>query len=113
MYSWTRLLTWTRLLKILVLGVTCLGLAGCPFPPRIYRMDIRQGNAITPEMVQALRKGMPKDEVQDILGTPALQHMLNSERWDYYYYFKSGITGAESEKHFTVFFHNGRLIHWN
>lgn len=104
--------SWTRLLAVFVLGITCLGLAGCPFPPRIYRMDIQQGNAVSPEMIQALRKGMSKDQVQDILGTPALQHMLNTDRWDYYYYFKSGKTDQEIEKHFTVFFQNGHLTHW-
>lgn len=104
--------SWTRFLMIFVLGIPCLGLVACQFPPRIYKMDIRQGNDVTPEMIHALRKGMSKEQVQDILGTPTLQHTFNTERWDYYYCFKSGVSAYQTEKHFTVFFQKGRLSSW-
>lgn len=103
---------WIRPLILSLLGLACLGLLGCNFPPRIYRMDIRQGNAIDEAMIQQLRRGMPKAQVQALLGTPALLHTFNTDRWDYYYYFKSGTSDVMVEKHFTVFFKGDRVSHW-
>lgn len=104
--------SWLRIIMVAALGFLCLELSGCSFPPRIYRMDIQQGNMLTPEMTGRIRKGMSKDQVQDILGTPALTHSLNTNRWDYYYFFKSGTKKHKEERHFTVFFRNGCVTHW-
>lgn len=102
-----------RKMSTLILGIACLGLISCSgFPPKIYRMDVQQGNAITPDMVNSLKKGMNKTQVQEIMGTPALTHALNANRWDYYYYFKPGNGGKIIEKHFSALFQNDRLISW-
>jgi outer membrane protein assembly factor BamE len=105
--------SWTRSIIVSVLLLSCLGLAGCPFPPRIYRIDIQQGNSVTEEMKQRLRKGMTKAQVQEIMGTPTLMHVFNADRWDYYYYFKTGNTGEICEKDFTVFFKGDRVSGWS
>lgn len=103
----------SRLFILTLLGLPCLGLTACTsFPPKIYRMDIRQGNIITPEMICQLKVGMSKSEVQDILGSSAISHALHRDRWDYYYYLKPGNGDPIIEKHFTVFFKGDRLSHW-
>jgi len=85
----------------LLVGVT---LTACTFPPRIYRMDVRQGNYITPEMINTLKVGMSKEQVLTLLGTPALTHFLEQERWDYYYYLKPGNGDPITEKRISLFF---------
>jgi outer membrane protein assembly factor BamE len=93
-------------------AVSCL-ISACSFPPRIYRMDIRQGSDITPEMIAKLRRGMSKEQVQEILGTPPLTHVLDTNRWDYYYYLKPGMGGPKIERHLSVFFSHGRVTEWS
>ncbi len=103
----------SQCLILSLLGLHCLVLSGCSFPPRIYRIDIQQGNHVTPEMVAKLRKGMSKMEVQEVMGTPALTHALNNDRWEYYYSHKPGMAPHKKvEKHFSVIFSNGRLQSW-
>lgn len=48
-----------------------------------YRFDIPQGNYLTREMVDAVKPGMSREEVRNLLGTPLLQDSFHPERWDY------------------------------
>jgi outer membrane protein assembly factor BamE len=50
-----------------------------------YKMDIRQGNYITPEMREKLKLGMPKTQVRYLLGTPMIADAFHGNRWDYVY----------------------------
>lgn len=89
--------------------LACLGLTACPFPPKIYRMDVRQGNYITSEMISKLKIGMSKEAVYEILGTPALTHFFEQERWDYYYYLKPGNGSSIIEKRLSIFFKGDKV----
>ena len=91
-------------LAFLILSILCINLAACTFPPRLYRMDVRQGNYITPEMINKLKVGMSKEQVLSLLGTPTLTHFFKEERWDYYYYLKPGNGRPISEKCLSIFF---------
>ena len=51
----------------------------------IHRIDIQQGNIITPEMVQTLKVGMTKEQVQFVVGTPLIIDAFNPDRWIYFY----------------------------
>jgi outer membrane protein assembly factor BamE (lipoprotein component of BamABCDE complex) len=53
--------------------------------PKVYKIDIQQGNEITSEMLMTLKPGMTKPQVRFILGTPLIQDTFHSERWDYVY----------------------------
>ncbi len=76
----------------------------------IHRVDIQQGNLITQEMVDQLKPGMDKRQVQLILGTPLLRDPFHHDRWDYYYSLKR--KDAPFERYsFTVYFKDGRLSH--
>ncbi len=50
-----------------------------------YKMDIQQGNAVTPKMMMQLRPGMSKSQVRFIMGTPLLVDSFHADRWDYFY----------------------------
>ena len=50
-----------------------------------YKMDIQQGNVVTPKMMMQLRPGMNKSQVRFIMGTPLLLDSFHTDRWDYFY----------------------------
>ena len=48
-----------------------------------YRVEIVQGNFVSKEQVGALREGMSRQQVRDILGTPLVADAFHNSRWDY------------------------------
>lgn len=89
-------------------------LAACSGVPSVtsvispYKIDVRQGNYVTQEMVAQLKPGMTKDQVRFVLGTPLLTDMFHAERWDYVYRFKPGRAEAQ-QRRLSVFFEDGKL----
>ena len=67
-----------------VLAALVLLVAGCGWLAP-YRMDIQQGNFVSQEMVAQLRRGMTKDQVRFLLGTPLVTDIFHADRWDYVY----------------------------
>lgn len=91
----------------------CAGLAGCSSfngaSTRLagivtpYQIDVVQGNVITREQVDLLKPGLPRQSVRDLLGTPLLQSVFHSNRWDYVFSFRH--KGDEPQlRKLTVFF---------
>ncbi|WP_257295345.1 outer membrane protein assembly factor BamE [Endozoicomonas sp. YOMI1] len=76
--------------------------------PGAYKIDIQQGNVITREMVNQLRPGMTRAQVQYVIGTPLLEDTFNSNRWDYVYSLQPGGKSRE-QKTVTLFFANDQL----
>lgn len=76
--------------------------------PGAYKIDIQQGNVITQEMINQLRPGMTRAQVQYVMGTPLLEDTFNRDRWDYIYSLQPG--GKEREqKTVTLLFENDQL----
>ena len=48
-------------------------------------------------------------EVRYLLGAPLVEDPFHTERWDYFYSFRSGETRRVEQKRLTVFFDNGQL----
>ncbi len=96
----------TRIFAILF----SLLLAACSAAPTVkpYRIDIRQGNVVTQEMVAQLKPGLTKDQVRFVLGSPLVADMFHTDRWDYIYYFNPG-QGELQQRRLTVFFEQGKL----
>jgi len=92
---------------VILLSVVTLLLSGCV---RTYRIDIQQGNIVTPEQIEQLKPGMKKAEVRYLLGVPLVEDPFHTERWDYFYSFRSGETRQVEQQRLTVFFDNGQLI---
>lgn len=68
-----------------------------------YKMDIVQGNFVSKEQAAALRPGMSRLQVRDILGTPLLVSMFHADRWDYIFTFRRQGVEPQSRR-VTVFF---------
>jgi outer membrane protein assembly factor BamE len=60
-----------------------------------YRIDIVQGNAVTKEAVAALRPGLTRMQVTDILGSPMLADPFHRNRWDYIFTIRRPGTPAQ------------------
>lgn len=76
-----------------------------------HRVDVRQGNLVTQEMVAQLKPGQTKDQVRFILGTPLVADIFHADRWDYVYRFQPGMLGTDAEqRHLIVYFEKNRLI---
>lgn len=73
-----------------------------------YRIDVRQGNFVTQEMVAQLKLGQTKEQIRFILGTPLVADMFHSDRWDYIYRFQPG-HGEAQQRRMAVHFSEGRL----
>lgn len=74
-----------------------------------YRIDVRQGNYVSQEMVAQLKPGMTRDQVRFVLGTPLVADMFHADRWDYVYRFQPG-RGEAQTRRLAVFFENDRLV---
>ena len=74
----------------------------------IYRMDIRQGNFVTQEMVAQLKPGQTREQVRFVLGTPLLTDPFHANRWDYVYRYDNG-KGDVQQRRLTVFFEDDKL----
>jgi len=104
-------------LTLLSMALLIGSLTGCSSTPSSkslldtvspYRFDRVQGNVITREQVAALKTGMPRNTVKDILGTPLLASLFHEDRWDYVFTYKR--QGAQSQsRHVTVFFKGNNL----
>ena len=68
-----------------------------------YKIDVIQGNFVSKEQVEALKPGMTRDQVKDVLGTPLLASLFHADRWDYVFTLKR--QGVESQSYkYTTFF---------
>jgi outer membrane protein assembly factor BamE len=50
---------------------------------RPYKPEIVQGNFVSREQRMALKVGMSRAQVKDILGTPLMASLFHADRWDY------------------------------
>lgn len=70
-----------------------------------YRTEVVQGNFVSKEQVQALRPGMTRNQVKDILGTPLIASVFHADRWDYAFTIQRKGTEPQQRK-LSVFFKN-------
>jgi len=79
---------------------------------RPYRVEVVQGNFVSKEQVEALQKGMTRQQVREVLGTPLVSSIFHGDRWDYVFTLKrQGV--PPQQRHLTVFFENDRLARWD
>lgn len=92
--------------KLISITILTLLLSNCS----TYKMDVQQGNAITNESVAQLTKGMSKDDVAAILGTPLMQDNFRSNRWDYVYFAQKGSNTNPEKQGITLIFQDNSLV---
>jgi outer membrane protein assembly factor BamE len=73
-----------------------------------YKIDIVQGNFVSKEQVDALKPGMSRNQVREILGTPLLSSVFHNDRWDYVFTFKRQGVEPQARK-LAVFFRGDAL----
>lgn len=96
-----------RIAPLLLLGA-CSSMPDVSSSITPYRVDVRQGNFVSQEMVAQLKPGLTREQVRFILGTPLVSDMFHADRWDYVYRFQPG-RGEVQQRRLAVFFENGRL----
>ena len=97
-----------RLLLLLPFLAACSGAPVITSVLTPYRIDVRQGNFVTQEMVAQLKPGLSREQVRFILGTPLVADMFHVDRWDYVYRFQPG-RGEPQQRRLAVFFQDNKL----
>jgi outer membrane protein assembly factor BamE len=74
-------------MRIQLLLVSVL-LASCSLPTFTpFKVEIRQGNLVTPDMRAKIKLGMTQAQVKVALGAPLINDPYHANRWDYIYRF--------------------------
>jgi len=95
----------------LIITLSLGGVTGCStLAP--FKVAILQGNIIEDEKVEQLTKGLSKDQVQYLLGTPLLNSPIHQKRWDYFYSVKVGETVVGEKKLSLTFNEDEKLETW-
>lgn len=67
-----------------IFSTLCIFSSGCTsFSP--YKMEVRQGNYISPEMRKKIKVGMSRQQITSVLGSPLITDIFHANRWDYIY----------------------------
>lgn len=115
---------------ILILTLTMVSISACSYIPKlpkpkmpslsmlrldrfpgVYKIDIQQGNVITQDMIDQLKPGMTKRQVQFVMGSPLIKDSFRQNRWDYVYSFQPGGKERQQES-VTLYFENDLLSHF-
>lgn len=94
--------------KLILLSLLLASCSSAPFLTP-YKMDIRQGNFVTPAMREKLKPGMTKPQVRYVLGTPMINDVFHGNRWDYAYRLERGGKVIETQN-MTLYFEGENLV---
>ncbi|GIT27770.1 MAG: hypothetical protein CM1200mP41_38140 [Gammaproteobacteria bacterium] len=86
--------------ELAAVALTLILVTGCV---RTYRIDVQQGNVVSKAQLDQVQTGMTRAEVKFLLGSPLVADPFHSERWDYYFSFKSGETKETEQRHLTLY----------
>ena len=102
----------TQLTNVYILTLLSFGIFSCSaLSP--YKVPILQGNIIENKDVEQLSRGLTKDQVQYLLGTPMLNSPLHPNRWDYLYSVKIGEQLIGEKKLSLIFDMDQKLDTWS
>jgi len=73
-----------------------------------HKIEIRQGNMVTPETREKLKVGMSRLQVRSVLGTPLVNDPFHASRWDYVYRLEQSGKLVEQQR-LTLYFDDDRL----
>ncbi len=68
-----------------------------------YKVEVVQGNFVSKEQVQALRPGLSRAQVRDMLGSPLVTSVFHADRYDYAFSIRRQGADVQS-KRLAVFF---------
>ena len=73
-----------------------------------YKVEVVQGNVVTKEQADAIKPGMSRAQVRDILGSPLLTDVFHQDRWDYVFTIRR--QGAEPQHRRIVVLFDGEAL---
>lgn len=106
--------------RTLAMLICIASVVACSYRPTLsvpnaikpYKSEVTQGNFVSSEQVAALRTGMPRAQVRNILGTPLLNDVFHANRWDYVFTIeRDGIVSKALR--LTVHFNGDQLARWD
>ncbi len=77
--------------------------------PGAYVLSVDQGNIITHKMLEQLKPGMSKSQVEYVMGSPLIKDSFASDRWDYVYKKREGRKILD-ERRVTVYFNRAGTV---
>ena len=78
-------------MRLATLCLFALALGGCgSYTPYLYKTDVIQGNVYSDADIARIQRGMPRAEVERILGTPQLVDPFHPDRANYLYRYFAG-----------------------
>lgn len=73
-----------------------------------YKVEVVQGNVVTKEQAEAIKPGMSRAQVRDVLGSPLLTDVFHQDRWDYVFTIRR--QGAEPQHRRVVVLFDGEAL---
>jgi len=73
-----------------------------------YRVEVVQGNVVTREQIAAIKPGVPRSRVRDVLGSPLVADPFHAQRWDYVFLIRR--PGTEPQQRSVVVLFEGDLV---
>ncbi|MDC0030258.1 outer membrane protein assembly factor BamE [Pseudomonadota bacterium] len=101
-----------QLTKAFLIIISILGAVSSCSSLAPFKVAVLQGNIIEDKDAEQLVKGLSKDQVQYLLGTPLLNSPIHQNRWDYFYSVKVGETIVGEKKLSLLFGTDQRLDTW-
>ena len=101
-----------QLTKAFLIIISSLGAVSSCSSLAPFKVAVLQGNIIEDKDAEQLVKGLSKDQVQYLLGTPLLNSPIHQNRWDYFYSVKVGETIIGEKKLSLLFDTDQRLDTW-
>lgn len=95
--------------KLLLVALLASATTGCGI---LYKQPIYQGNLLEKAQVEQLQTGMSKQQVEGLIGSPAITDPFHHDRWDYTASERIGRLGRTDVKNMTLWFQNDALSKW-
>jgi len=73
-----------------------------------YRVEVVHGNVVTKEQMEAVKPGLTRQQVRDILGSPLLTDVFHADRWDYVFTIRH--QGAQAQSRRVVALFDGDIL---
>lgn len=79
---------------------------------RPYKISIQQGHFLPKEIITQLKKGMTRNQVSSLLGTPFINNTLNINEWDYHFFLIKN-NGQLTNNYISIIFKNNLVDYYN
>ena len=73
-----------------------------------YKVEVVQGNFVSKEQVEALKPGMSRQQVREVLGTSLLTDVFHTNRWDYVFTIRR--QGVEPQQRRLTLYFDGEVL---